>query len=262
MRFRQIAAFAAVCLAGACQTVSQDVAFEEPSDQAFAFVGGGEMSPDAPFWIYSIIFQRVDLATSTFQSDSFELTFNGIDLSSMPTEFAKPEGLETSARFAGRKTPPGDYALIFRSEESPGGYGGRLTTEICYAKRAPVYRLEAGAINLIWVASRDLIDKEMALRLLIRRDLESADNNEASLSENLVDLLVAATDDSGMAEISEAVLAAHPNMTARREVAKIVGTLSVPMGRNIFGKKTCTRKGPFEFEGKSDVPAQTDDPGA
>ena len=199
----RVAALSALCVALAgCATVSRKVAFDGTEGTSFlllaaeGLVGGNG---------YSYIFRKVDRSSSTFQDDKFWLYIAG----DSGTLFAKPKTLDSATTFAGQAVPPGEYALITRSEYSRYGVSSADGSG-CFALGAPIFRIRKGQIQVISLERGNAVD--------------IADTKQVE------------------AQVAT-VMAAYPNMTAPISMAPVVGHLTF----EVDDPNKCNPSGAFKL---------------
>jgi hypothetical protein len=199
----RVAALSALCVALAgCATVSRKVAFDGTEGTSFLLLAvDGLVGANS----YSYIFRKVDRSSSTFQDDKFRLYIG----SDSGTLFEKPKTLDSAATFAGQAVPPGEYALITRSEFS---YYGLSSAEGsgCFALGAAIFRVRKGQIQVISLGRGNSVNGA---------DTKQVESQVAT------------------------VMAAYPNMTAPISMAPVVGHLTF----EVDDPNKCNPSGSFKL---------------
>jgi hypothetical protein len=205
-------------------TVSRDEAFSGGSGQSYVLIATDTNEPNKGTETFT--FQRVDLASSTFLRNFVSVTFSAVNIftatAQKGTQFERSGTAPDSLRFAGKKIPPGDYALVYHTVYHPGS----VSNFNCYANGAAIYRIRDGSINIV--------------RQGKSTDIKSFLSGAA--------VAVEVRDPAALQSQVAEVLARYPKMTAPTVVAQLLGTASFETGKTWFGDKTCNPSGAFTFK--------------
>ena len=219
MRLQLVVCGAALALAACTTTVSRDEAFSAGTGQSYVLIAGDGM-PTEGVETHDYKFQRVDMASSTFQREYVYVRFGDTQVSGGGNEFEKPATMAAApVRYAGRKIAPGEYALV--SHHRYKSLGTMAMSNVnCYSRGAAIYRFREGAINIV--------------RLGRGYDVAGFVSGAASVVE--------VPDPAALrAQVTE-VLAGYPEMNAPTAVAKLLGTATFESRAN-----RCTTTGGFSF---------------
>lgn len=196
-------------LAG-CATVSQDITYDPAKGETFLMLAAEGITADLP-GSYTYTLRRVDLTTSTFQSEWTNIVFDAGAGTFVVHEFKKPDSVATTVRFGGRAVTPGDYALVSRSDLRSGMVQSTYTN--CYSLGAPVFRILPGQINLVAI-------------------------NDAPLPGVL-------DDEKALSQAGE-VLSLYPNMRSTRAMAERIGSITFGTGK-VLGTQVCSKRNMPKF---------------
>lgn len=128
-----------------CSTIKQDAEFHRDDEAAFVLIAADGIEADGVS-SYHFNFRAVDLGQSMFLEDGFSIDYNATG--PFADELKKPKGLDTSARYAGAKVPPGYYAL-YRVKRSRSAGMQTFLTYYCGVSSSPVFKIDKGQLNLV-----------------------------------------------------------------------------------------------------------------
>lgn len=198
MRTTVLALISIVSLSG-CATIDQKTTFDGSDGSAFVVVALDKL-PERVVGSYTLLFSRVDMQSSTFQSEWFSIVFDAGAGTFVVDELKKPESVSTTLRFGAHSVVPGDYAYAARSDLQ-----GNVVMENCYSEGAPVFRVAPGKVSVISLGD-----------VLSNMGAGSAD----------------ALDEGAK------VLAAYPKINAPLVLAQQVGSITFTSGKAV-GYSTC-----------------------
>ncbi len=183
-----------------CATASRDVAFNGTEGTSYALLA---VSDIVGVNSYTYGFKKVDRSNSTFQSDGFRIRI----ASDAGNLFKKPEGVGTGVNFVGEMVPPGEYALVSRTESSRYGLASADGSS-CFSLGAPIFRIRKGQIQMISLGGGNAVNAVDMTRL--QRDVEI-------------------------------ILSAYPNMTAPISIAPVIGHITF----DVSDPARCNPSGPY-----------------
>lgn len=214
MRFHAAVCAIALALAGCATAPDRSESFSGSTEQAYVLAG----VPLSEYETHTLTFQRVDLATSTFQPQMLYFRV-GPDSGEVWKRVPKDRDEAASMRFGGRRFPPGEYALVEHSVTRNAGHGTIIDVN-CYSAGAAIYRLQDRAINLMFIP-----------RFI-----------PGWLQKSIVTIGTPVRDTAALQARAEQFLAGYPNMTAPRVVIDPIGA-----ARFETEKKKCTVPQAFSF---------------
>src|SRR5689334_21591812 len=136
---------AVVAIVSGCSTISRETAYDGSAGGAFALVAADGMVANGS-QTYLFGFQRIDLDKQTFLPEMFSVEFSALGTLG-GNEFKKPDTLQTTLRFGGKPTVPGDYALVTRTDMASYGYSNSTQVN-CFSKGTTVFRIREGRVNV------------------------------------------------------------------------------------------------------------------
>lgn len=169
-------------------------------------------------------FQQVDIPSLTFLPTYVRVSFG--PRSDVGDNFHAPVSTAASPmRFAGRRVPPGDYALVYVSNQNAG------VSFHCYSVGAPVYQFQEGAINVV----------------------RQGDVSNLAASVCQAAGAIHASDPESLQRQVGALMANYPEMTAPVVVAPLRGTARCEPGNPSLARTPCTANDRFAFATRPDL---------
>jgi hypothetical protein len=163
-------------------------------------------------------FQQVDVPSLTLLPTYVKVSFTS--RGDAGDNFQRPLTMaETSMRFAGRKFAPGDYALVYVSDQSSG------VSFHCYSEGAPIYRFQEGTINIVRQG-----DVSAAAASVCRTAVTAYGRDSEVLQAQVAGLM-----------------AGYPEMTAPLVFARPLGTARCDPGKSWPVGSPCTANDSFSF---------------
>jgi hypothetical protein len=156
-------------------------------------------------------FRQVDVASKTFLSESFTVSFSS--KGSGEDELKRPKQLQTTMRFAGKKVPAGDFALVSITTRARNGRH-RHDGVKCFSLGTMIYSLRGNQVSVVPIAPS-------------RSGSSSAYSDAAS-------------------DVST-ILAQYPKLSSKpAAVADVIGSITFDSGTSATGRDSCMVAKTFE----------------